>query len=159
MWNLEPFCWFLHQAYTSTVSFEFSLSFCDLTRDTMDSDCAVWTLRFRRDGTRLIVAWSGFNRSIHYVCRIWLEVRWRFRMTIDVSSVWCWNSETDQENTIDWLHPKQSAWLVWNVWLLFKFSVSCTFFLGSWFCFCWVVQPAKHQKLSMWSIKWSSFWK
>lgn len=41
----------------------------------------------------------------------------------------------DQENTIDWLHPKQSAWLVWNVWLIFKFSVPCTFFFGSWFCF------------------------
>ncbi len=33
--------------------------------------------------------------------------------------VQCFGVETDHKNTIDWLHLKQSAWLVFNVWLIY----------------------------------------
>lgn len=165
MWNLEPFCWFLHQAYNyiHLVLWVFSAFVTWQGIQSTVSPCIHESSRQRLCclDAQVLERWNATHCCLEWVQSfnpLCLQDMTRSEMMVQ-DDYWCvqrFGVETDQENTIDWLHPKQSAWLVWNVWLIFKFSVPCTFFLGSWFCFCWEVQPAKHQRSSIWSIKWSS---
>ena len=131
-WNLEPFCWFLHQACTYTLSFEFShFLWLDKGYNRLQLCCLDAQVSERWNATHCCLEWV---QSINPLC---LQDMTRSEMLVQ-DDYWCvqrFGVGMDQENTIDWLHPKQSAWLVWNVWLIFKFSVPCTFFFGSWFCF------------------------